>query len=397
MWSDSSTSQTITINSSDTISVHVIDTNGCLTADTIFITVNPNPALNLGNDTFFCQGNTFILDAENPAASYLWQDSSIDQTYNVIATGQYFVKVTDANGCTADDTVTISELPALPLDIGSDTSICSGDTFTLDAGSGYSSYLWSDSSTSQTITINSSDTISVHVIDTNGCLTADTIFLIVYQVFTTNDLASICQGDSIVLGGAYQTTSGTYYDTSITINDCDSVIVTTLIVNSLPFITNIIDTPMQGNNNGAINLTVTGATPPYAFLWDNGDTTEDIDSLVAGTYQVVVTDSLGCIDSASIEVLEITGIIQSSLINIDLKIYPNPNNGNFQINYQIPAKQDGAFVIYDVMGRKLKTWQLAGGKNKLYITDIKLNNGLYFYQVIVNDGVIKSNKLLVIK
>ena len=353
--------------------------------------------MNLGNDTFFCQGNTFILDAENPAASYLWQDSSIDQTYNVIATGQYFVKVTDANECTADDTVTISELPALPLDIGSDTSICSGDTFTLDAGSGYSSYLWSDSSTSQTITINSSDTISVHVIDTNGCLTADTIFLIVYQVFTTNDLASICQGDSIVLGGAYQTTSGTYYDTSITINDCDSVIVTTLIVNSLPFITNIIDTPMQGNNNGAINLTVTGATPPYAFLWDNGDTTEDIDSLVAGTYQVVVTDSLGCIDSASIEVLEITGIIQSSLINIDLKIYPNPNNGNFQINYQIPAKQDGAFVIYDVMGRKLKTWQLAGGKNKLYITDIKLNNGLYFYQVIVNDGVIKSNKLLVIK
>ncbi|MBW8050318.1 MAG: hypothetical protein FVQ77_08265, partial [Cytophagales bacterium] len=95
-----------------------------------------------------------IVLGGTPPYTYSWSTGDATQDITGISAGTYTVTVTDSNECTADDTVTISELPALPLDIGSDTSICSGDTLTLDAGSGYSSYLWSDSSTSQTITIN---------------------------------------------------------------------------------------------------------------------------------------------------------------------------------------------------------------------------------------------------
>ncbi len=50
----------------------------------------------------------------------------------------------------------------------------------------------------------------------------------------------------------------------------------------------------NGQNNGAINLTVSGGTPGYAFSWSNGATTEDLSNLAAGTYTVTVTDSKGC-------------------------------------------------------------------------------------------------------
>lgn len=55
----------------------------------------------------------------------------------------------------------------------------------------------------------------------------------------------------------------------------------------------------SGQNNGAINLTVSGGTPAYSFLWSNGATTEDITGLAAGTYTVTVTDSKGCTTTKS--------------------------------------------------------------------------------------------------
>ena len=57
-----------------------------------------------------------------------------------------------------------------------------------------------------------------------------------------------------------------------------------------------------GGNDGSIDLTVTGGTFSYSYLWNTLDTTQDLTSLSVGNYTVVITDSNSCIDSLSINV-----------------------------------------------------------------------------------------------
>ncbi|MDC3134239.1 LamG domain-containing protein, partial [Bacteroidota bacterium] len=107
--------------------------NNCTATDDIVVTVNSLPTIDLGADTtLICDGTSETLDAGSSFASYLWSDGSTNQTLSATNAGTYTVTGTDANGCTASDSMVID---VLTVDVTqNDTTICEGDSLVLAAG-----------------------------------------------------------------------------------------------------------------------------------------------------------------------------------------------------------------------------------------------------------------------
>lgn len=97
--------------------------------DTASFTVNviDLPEVNLGSDTSICPGSALIIDATTPGATYLWSDDSSGPQLEVSAEGLYWVEVT-VNGCSASDTIAISDLPVPTAVISGNEFVCPGDT-----------------------------------------------------------------------------------------------------------------------------------------------------------------------------------------------------------------------------------------------------------------------------
>ncbi|MBL0052100.1 MAG: hypothetical protein IPP29_11620 [Bacteroidetes bacterium] len=64
------------------------------------------------------------------------------------------------------------------------------------------------------------------------------------------------------------------------------------------------DVTTNGGSDGSIDVTATGGTTPYTYLWNDGDTNEDRTNLTAGTYTVTVTDANGCTEEATFTINE---------------------------------------------------------------------------------------------
>ncbi|MFK8102485.1 MAG: hypothetical protein AB8G15_08170, partial [Saprospiraceae bacterium] len=133
IWNDNSLDsiRILTPSADISYSVTVTDVHGCTAADTVAITVNPLPMVDLGNDDSACTGQTFTLDAGNPTNDFIWSpNGEITQTITVSNTGNYAVTVTDNNNCTATDEITIT---FHPHEMTNQTaSICQGDSSFLE-------------------------------------------------------------------------------------------------------------------------------------------------------------------------------------------------------------------------------------------------------------------------
>lgn len=125
--------------------------------------------------------------------TYLWPNGDTTASVNNLAPGTYVVQVEDYHGCRAYASVTIGFTNSSPVvDLGPDTVMCVGTTLLLDAGAGFSSYLWSDNSTSQTLAVTGPGTYSVLVTNAMGCQNFDAILVSYIQcpaINTNNQIA----------------------------------------------------------------------------------------------------------------------------------------------------------------------------------------------------------------
>lgn len=181
-WSTGATTNMAQVTSTGAVWFNGVDVNGCNTLDTVDVSLFSIPVVALGADiTNVCEGTPQSLDAGN-FQSFVWSTGETTQVISVATSGTFTVAATDTNGCVGSDDINVTMWSLPVVDLGQDTIVC-GDvlplTYELDAGSGFTSYLWNTGGTAQTETIsgNPGDVADYSVIveDGNGCFGTDTI------------------------------------------------------------------------------------------------------------------------------------------------------------------------------------------------------------------------------
>ena len=319
--------------------VTIEDINGCVDTDSITVIVNPPPTVDAGSDAGICIGDSIQLTATG-GDIYVWTPPDSISDVNVfdpivwpIDTTEYFVTVTDSNGCINNDSLIITVHPLPIVSAGIDDTICFGDTIQL-IGTGALTYLWSpnDSISDNTVAFPlawPSDTTDYIVVgtDANGCVQSDTVNILVnlLPVVTAGGDVQICIGDSTQLNAsgadayiwtpndsltnavisdpiAFPADTTDYVAQGVDLNGCINTDTVTVVVNPLP------DADAGANVNICENdNTLLNATGGESYLWSpsaylNHDTVASPLAFpdTSMMFYVQVTDSNGCVANDSV-------------------------------------------------------------------------------------------------
>ena len=314
-WQDASTSATFNVTGAGTYSV-TVTVNTCTATDAINVTYSAPLAVNLGNDTALCQGQTLLLDATTAGATYVWQDASANATFNVTAAGNYSVTVT-VNTCTASDAINVTYSTPPVVNLGNDTALCGGQTLLLNATTANATYVWQDASTNATFNVTVAGNYSVTV-TVNAC-TASDVINVTYNPSPVVNLGNdtvLCQGQTLLLdattaGATYTwqdaSTNATYnvstagaYSVTVTLNTCTvSDLINVTYLNPSVNLGN--DTSLCAGQSLVLNASTAGTT----YQWQDASTNSTYNVTTAGNYAVTITVN-GCTATDAINVAALT-------------------------------------------------------------------------------------------
>jgi hypothetical protein len=279
--------------------------------------------------------------------TYLWSNGQATEDINDLQAGVYTVMVTDGDGSTAQASYEITqpaELTAIAM--GTSNSCTNSATVVANGGTGSYTYLWSNGATTQSITSIPAGTYAVTITDANGCMTTASCSVTANQAF--NPSASVvdvsCYGGSngsitvtnangtapfqySINGGlSYQSnntfsglTAGTYTITVVDANGCTGFVTKTIIQPS-PLIVNInnVQSSCYGSSTGSINLSVSGGSPSYSYLWSGpnsyASTQLNISNLATGSYMLTLNDNKGCTSIKNVFVPSYNQVIINSIV-----------------------------------------------------------------------------------
>ncbi|MCB9190683.1 MAG: tandem-95 repeat protein [Flavobacteriales bacterium] len=344
-WSDGQTTQTAVGLCAGIYQVTVTDANGCdVTTSNVINPPSCDLDVNVTGQPVDCNGGTDgsvlatpITQQNNTPFTYLWNNGETTQQITGVSAGPYSVTVTDSIGCTASGSFVVTEPPLLTV---STTVIdeqifqaCDGSA-TATAAGGTAPYLyeWSDGQIGQTASNLCPGTYTVTITDANGCTAQRTITINELScagfsvAINTYSLSCFEAADgaavAVVSGGTapftyFWTTGGATTDSISGLGAGTYQVIVTDSVNCEQTVSGLVTQPAEleastavnpvtchGLNNGSIELTVTGGTTPYTYAWSNGATSEDLNNLGPGTYGVVVTDANDCMVNTSGAVTE---------------------------------------------------------------------------------------------
>ena len=417
-WSSGDASSTAVSLHAGYNSVTVTDWHGCTGEDSIMI-YQPQPiSFTISTANSVCGGSTGSIDITplGGTSPYIYEwlhDTTLNSNIaSNLAQGDYYVTVTDTLGCQNDTSASIVDDGAGTASISSVSDVlCNGEssgTATIDITGGTADFTYVISmagiSIDSTQSSNSSYDISnlvygtydVEVYDVNGCLSTTT--------FIVNQPTELKIADSTINVDCYngstgsifitafggtpsylynwdiagtdsaQTglSAGSYSVTVVDVNACekhiDSIQITqpTELIMSLDNATNL---SCNNDSTGSISISATGGTPSYTYVWNDGQTGNNITGLNAGSYIVTITDNNLCNDTMSVM------LTQPSVVLISDSIY-------YENHY-------GVISVSAVGGTPDYTYEWSNGETNNIINN--LFSGDYWLTITDANGCVFTN------
>ena len=350
-WLPSGNSSSLSSLAPGTYTATVTDANGCTTTVSATIAEPPPVTAAVSTIPVLCNGGATGSATVNAAGgtsgyTYQWAPAGgSNATASGLTAGNYDVTVTDANGCTASTTATVTEPAILTVQTANSTNVsCFGgnDGSATVAGNGgvtNYSYAWMPSG-GNAATANglSAGNYSVTLTDANGCTTSTSVTITEPSQLVSNIVSStnvscfglsdgsatiFASGGTVVYSyqwspaGGTNTTAGSLAAGSYTVtvtdaNGCTST--SPVTISQPPLLTlsvqNSTNIACYGGSNGTINLQNSGGTAAYTYVWSPSvSAAQSASNLTAGTYAATITDANGCTASTAATLTQPTAIV----------------------------------------------------------------------------------------
>lgn len=372
-----------------TFSYSTISAVGCSNTMNVGMSLFAAPGANVAVTNAGCNDSTGTATVTASGGSspytYYWNTGADSVNLADLPAGQYFVTVTDNNGCMATGVGNVGNTSVNLVATANPVNCPDASNGSIDltiAGVGPFDILWSNGYWTEDLTGLTPGFYDVTVTDANGCTSTGTYEVTGPTEFTisesVSDAACGATDGSItvsVTGGTgtytYQwydsgnnpigtnsntlsTIGGGSYSVEITdANSCLSTFSTTVSEAGAPVITVNQVTKATCANDGAIDISITGT--PTSITWSNGATTEDISSLAPGVYTVTVEDAGGCSSVKNITVYpqlpatpQICVVTVDSLTTTNVLVWEKPVTSNIShYNIYREGSQAGQYLRID--------------------------------------------------
>ncbi|ASS50654.1 MAG: hypothetical protein A3D31_13915 [Candidatus Fluviicola riflensis] len=341
---------------------------GCTATSTADVTIAPAPVLNVTTTDADCnsangEATVAITEGLSPYDIY-WSSGSSQSSVANLASGQYFLSVTDDNSCLSTQSVLIGTDGITQTAAVTHVS-CAGETdggidLSVNGAGGALTYAWSNGATTQDLSNIAAGPYEVSVTDQDGCVSTSSYVVTEPQAIIVNSLTSTlasCSTNngtaSIQFVGGTQPYTYSWFDdqgtnlnvttgtllnaaagmyTSVVTDDHGCSLSTTVMVSNANGPVIAIDTIIASScaNDGSIEL-VNISNNAQTFLWSNGAITQNISGLAPGIYVVEATAGNGCttmlsaqVEAALPEAVDVCLVTVDTNTNTNLVVWEKP-------------------------------------------------------------------------